>query len=71
MRFWNLIPGILFGLLSHAQNGNDYYQRALEFKEQKDFENAIVETLKHYDIQAIGNNSIFKIPAATKSQVKA
>jgi tetratricopeptide (TPR) repeat protein len=46
MRLCILIPLIIFGLLSHAQNGNDYYQRALEFKEQRDFENALVYVRK-------------------------
>jgi len=46
MRFWSLIPAILFGLVSHAQTGHDYYQRALEFKEQRDFENALVYVRK-------------------------
>lgn len=62
MRFWNLIPGILFALFTQAQKGNDYYQRALDFKQQNDFENAIVYVRKallfdsvnahYYDLKA-------------------
>ena len=46
MRFWNLIPGILFAFFTQAQTGNDFYQRALDFKQQNDFENAIVYVRK-------------------------